>query len=224
MELRGFEGAQGSSMPQALRKQRSRNIWEARRLIRCTSQRVVSLSVTTPMWQGSLVSGRPFCRYAEYRQAERQNEVAAYRDWCIFQVRLGNPGQLQKRQGNLGSIRAGAHHREPTPPSTPTDRQVQGVLQLEFLGPYDAPWYPPLCQWDRAKGSCGWTIQPHHQDQDNDIFVGPGHRVLCGCHPGLGWRLQQLAPPLQRHGSSRYPTKGREPFLNATFRGRKHSP
>ena len=36
--------------------------------------------------------------------------------------------------------------REATPPSAPTDRQGQEVLQLEFPGPYEAPLYSALCQ------------------------------------------------------------------------------
>ena len=79
------------------------------------------------------MAGR-FGRYAGYRQAERRNEVPAYRDLCIFQVRLGNPNPFQGRQGKYGGIRAGAHHRKPTPPSAPTDRQGQRVLQQRPVG------------------------------------------------------------------------------------------
>ena len=41
------------------------------------------------------MAGRPGW-YAGYRQEERLNEVPSHRDWCIFQVRVGNPGPLQK--------------------------------------------------------------------------------------------------------------------------------
>ena len=64
-------------------------------------------------------------RYAGYRQAEQRNEVPSYRDWCIFQVWVGNPGSLQVRQGNHNGVRAGAYNRKPTPPSAITDLQRQ---------------------------------------------------------------------------------------------------
>ena len=55
-------------------------------------------------------------------------------------------GPLQGRKGNYGDFLGGAHNREPTPPKAPTDRQEQGILQLDLSDPDETPRYSELCQ------------------------------------------------------------------------------
>ena len=71
--LSGFCGAPGSSMSQVSREKRSRNIYGASRPIRCTSRRAVGSPTTTPMWRGSMLSGRPtwpICKISPGRTVE----------------------------------------------------------------------------------------------------------------------------------------------------------
>ena len=75
----------------------------------------------------------------------KQNGIIRYLLTVIDVFCLGNPGALQGRQGNHNGVRAGAYNRKHTPPSAITDRQRQGVLQLGFPGPDEAPQYPALC-------------------------------------------------------------------------------
>ena len=97
-----------------------------------------------------------------------------------------------------------------------TDKGNEFFL-LELPDPDETPRYPALCQWERTKGGRGKAIQSNDQNKDMDIFVGPRHRALGRYHPGLGWRQQQLAPPLHRHGAGRCPEEGRELPLGALF-------
>ena len=112
----GFWGAPGSSMPLTLREKQSRNTLEARGLY-------AAQAGATSVYQEPHLCGGDWCsmagrlgRYAGYRQAEQRNEVLAYRDWCIFQVRLSNPGPLQGRQAitaAFGQVLTTANPRHP---------------------------------------------------------------------------------------------------------------
>ena len=64
----------------------------------------------------------------------------------FFKFAWAIPVHSKDAKAITAAFRASAHHRQPTPPSAPTDRQGKGVLQLEFPGPYEAPWYSALCQ------------------------------------------------------------------------------
>ena len=123
--------------------------------------------------------------------------------------RLNGADSLQGRQFNHGGFLASAYIREPTPLSTPTDRQEQGILQLELSNSDETTLYPTLCQWERTNGGRGEAIQSDHQDQDINIFVRSRHRALSRYNPKLGWRLQQVEPPLHLHGAGRCPKKTR---------------
>ena len=127
----------------------------------------------------------------------------------------------------FGQVLTTANPRHPKRWQTYNSKQI---LQLELPDPDKTPLYPALCQWEQTKGGRGGTIQSNHQNQDRDIFARPRHRALERYFPGLGLRLQPLAPPLHRHGAGRCSEEGRElslgspilatetPTLNLKFR------